>query len=186
MSEVLRSFNESIRDASGEYHARVVGRPATDGMWEGWFEFVPLAGDRSEPLVSSVESRQPKREHLAYWAEGLSQIYAEGALQRARRPVTVRARAIEMPVSHEPAPRIVTLPPRVVGPEPVMDPFDVGSKSLDVLAQELGALGRPRLLNIIAAYDLNPRGEELQAMSDAQLITFIVVSVETALMHRTR
>lgn len=186
MSEVLRSFTEPIRDDSGEYHARVVGRPATDGMWEGWFEFVPLGGQRSETLISSVESRQPKREHLMYWATGLSPVYAEGALRRARQPVTVRARAIEVPASEEPAPRIVTLPPRVVGPEPVLDPFDVGSKSLDTLARELGALGRARLLNIIAAYDLNTRGEDLQAMSDAQLITFIVVSVEAALLLRIR
>ena len=44
MSEILRSFDEPILDNSGEYHARVVGRLADDGMWEGWLEFVPHGG----------------------------------------------------------------------------------------------------------------------------------------------
>lgn len=186
MAEVVRSFTEPISDESGEYHARVVGRLASDGMWEGWLEFVPTDGRSPLALTSSVESRQPKREHLLYWASGLSVVYAEGALWRARRPPTVRAPVIELPASEEPAPRIVTLPPRVVGPDAVLDPFDVGSRSLDILAQELGALGRARLLNIIAAHDLNPLGEDLRTLTDAQLITFIVTAVETALVHRSR
>src|SRR4030095_10093753 len=95
MAEVLRSFDEPIRDESGEYHARVVGRLANDGMWEGWFEFVPLEGRSPDALVSPVESRQPEHEHLEYWASGLSVVYAEGALQRARRPTTVRTHLIE-------------------------------------------------------------------------------------------
>src|SRR5829696_9661789 len=71
MSAVLRSFDEPIRDESGAYHARVVGRHAEDGMWEGWMEFVPLEG-QGETLISPVESRQPEQEHLRYWASGLS------------------------------------------------------------------------------------------------------------------
>jgi hypothetical protein len=72
------------------------------------------------------------------------------------------------------------------GPEPVLDPFEVGSRSLDVLAQELGALGRARLLNIIAAYELNPAREDLAWMTDAQLIMFIVKAVEHQLLHRMK
>ena len=185
MSEVLRSFDEPIRDDSGEYHARVVGRVGNDGRWEGWFEFVPLDGRGSDTVLTSpVESRQPEREHLAYWASGLSVVYAEGALHRARRPLTVRTRVAETPASEAPAPRMVTVGPRGVGPEPVLDPFEVGSHSLDILAQELGALGRARLLNIIAAYDLNSGGPDLQQFTDRQLIAFIVAAVEARLLHR--
>jgi hypothetical protein len=185
MSEVLRSFDEPISDESGTYHARVVGRAASDGMWEGWLEFVPLDGD-GPAVVSPVESRQPEHTHLAYWATGLTVIYAEGALQRARHPLTVRTRAAETPLSAEPAPRLVTSIPRAEGPAPILDPFDVGSKSLDILRQELGALGRGRLLNIIAAYGLNPGGQNLEVFTDAQLVAFIVAAVESALLHRTR
>jgi hypothetical protein len=185
MSEVLRSFDEPIRDDSGEYHARVIGRLANDHMWEGWLEFVPLDGGSTDALViSPVESRQPEREHLAYWASGLSVVYAEGALQRARTPITVRTRVAEKPASDAPAPRIISETPRYGGPEPVLDPFEVGSHSLDILAQELRALGRARLLNIIAAYNLNSGGPDLRQLTDAQLITCIVGAVEARLLRR--
>ena len=186
MAELLRSFEELISDDSGTYRASVVGRQADDGMWEAWLEFVPT--DEREPslLTSGVESRQPAREHLAYWASGLSVIYAEGALGRARRPIQVRTRVVEAPLSSEPAPRVVVTPVAPPGPQAVLDPFEVGARSLDVLGQELNALGRARLVNIIAAYDLNPAGGDLTWMSDAQLARFIVVAVETQLMQRAK
>jgi len=54
----------------------------------------------------------------------------------------------------------------------------VGARSLDVLAQELTAIGRGRLLRIIAACDLNPAHEDLSQLSDTQLITLIVRGVQ--------
>jgi hypothetical protein len=66
----------------------------------------------------------------------------------------------------------------------VLDPFEIGSHSLDILAQELRALGRARLLNIIAAYDLNSGGPDLQQFTDAQLVARIVGAVEARLLHR--
>jgi hypothetical protein len=110
MAEVLRSFDEPIRDESGEYHARVVGRFADDRMWEGWLEFVPLGKPSTNVLVSPVESRQPELAHLVYWAMGLSAVYAEGALQRARHPVVVHVRVAEHPASNAPAPNVIKQP----------------------------------------------------------------------------
>lgn len=186
MAEVLVSFEHPIRDDHGEYHARAVGRPADDGMWEGWIEFTAVDGT-SEVHVTGIESRQPEREHLQYWATGLTPIFLEGALHRARRPVNVRVRPVEVPNSTAPKPRdqVVTrvMPP---GPEPVLDPFDIGGRSLDILRQELGALNRPRLVNIIAAFDLNASGEDLAWMSDRQLIQFIVTAVEAQIALRSR
>ena len=74
-------------------------------MWEGWIEFVPTDG--GEVIVGSVESRQPNRRDLAYWASGLTRVFLEGALHRAQQPVTVRASAVERPASQVPAPRVV-------------------------------------------------------------------------------
>lgn len=187
MAELLVSFEEPVRDDLGEYHARAVGRLRDDGtMWEGWIEFVAIDGS-GEVLVTGVESTQPEREHLYYWATGLTPVFLEGALQRARRPVTVRTRPVEVPISTAPKPRDPVVP-RVMppGPEPVLDPFEIGSRNLDVLRQELGALNRPRLINIIAAFDLNPGGEDIHWMSDRQLIQFIVTAVETQLAMRSR
>jgi hypothetical protein len=64
----------------------------------------------------------------------------------------------------------------------VLDPFEIGARSLDVLKQELGALNRPRLLNIIAAYTLNPAGTDLSCMTDHQLVHFIVTAVEAHML----
>jgi len=157
-------------------------------MWEGWLEFVPEDGSSVEPLVTSVESRQPEHEHLVYWATGLTVVYAEGSLRRARNPVTVRTRIVETPLSDAPALKSLTVVARELssGPHPILDPFEVGSRSLDVLEQELGALGRARLLQIVAAYDLNPAREDLSWMTDAQLIRFIVTAVETQLVQRAK
>jgi hypothetical protein len=89
------------------------------------------------------------------------------------------------PVSDAPAERVV-VPAAPPAPTAVLDPFDVGERSLDILAQELRALNRPRLLNIIAAHGLNPAGEDLAWMTDAQLARFIVVAVDAQLVQRAR
>jgi hypothetical protein len=185
MAEVLTSFDTPIGDAHGEYHARAVGRHADDGMWEGWIEFVPTSG-KGEVLVSGVESRQPAREHLAYWATGLTPVYLEGSLQRARMPVTVRVRTVETPVSQAPAQREVTV--NVGGPRPqaVLDPFAIAERNPDQLRQELRALDRPRLLNIIAAFGLNPAKADVGRMSDVDLTHFIAAAVEARLLHRAQ
>jgi hypothetical protein len=185
MAEVHRSFDEPIVHSSGPYHARVVGRLAEDGMWEGWLEFVPIGPGGRQTVVSPVESRQPAKEYLEYWAQGLTVVYAEGALDRALHPVAVRTRVAEVPVSKGPAPRVLTSP-AARGPQPVLDPFEIGARNLDILRQELHALDRPRLLNIISAFDLNPAGKDVSSLSDEQLVTFIVVAVEARLLQRAR
>lgn len=113
MAEVLVSFDHPVRDQLGEYRARAIGRFADDGMWEGWVEFTPTDGT-TEVLVTGVESRQPQRAHLRYWATGLSPVFLEGALERARRPVTVRVRPVELPLSQAPKPRDPIVPGIVV------------------------------------------------------------------------
>ena len=182
MAEVLRSFDESIAHASGTYRPRVVGRYAADGMWEGWLEFVPEDG--GEVVVSAVESRQPERNHLEYWAQGLTPVYAEGSLSRALHPITVRTRVVETPASEAPARRVITVP--YSGPRPILDPYEVGERSLDVLAQELGALGRARLLHIVAAYHMASPAVDTTAMSDQALIGLIVEMVDARLHQPAR
>lgn len=180
MAEVLASFASPVRDESGSYYARAVGRHAEDGMWEGWIEFVPVDGG-SNVLVSRVESRQPEHQHLTYWATGLTQVYLEGALNRARKPLTVRVPVIDEPVSDRPASRRVIVERVIPKPEPVLDPFEIGERNLDVLRQELTALNRPRLLNIISAFDLAGVDTDLTSMSDAELIGLIVGVVDARL-----
>ena len=184
MAEVFATYDTAVVDESGAFRAQAVGRRGEDGMWEGWLEFIPIDGS-TEVLKTPIESRQPEREHLAYWATGLTPVFLEGALHRARRAPTVRVRTVELPATDAPAERDVTVT-RVMpaGPEPVLDPFEIASRNVDQLRQELTALNRPRLLNIIAAFELNPGGEELDHLTDHQLAHFIVVAVETQLAMR--
>lgn len=177
MAEVLASYSTPVADEFGSYYPRVVGRLAPDNMWEGWIEFVPVGGG-SDVLVTPVESRQPEHQHLVYWATGLSQVYMEGALRRARNPVTVRVPVIDEPVSDHPAARRVVVERVIPKPEPVLDPFEIGGRNIEILRQELSALNRPRLLNIISAFDL-ARDVDVTKMADAELIGYIVARVES-------
>ena len=182
MAEVLASFPTPVQDDFGSYFARAVGRLAADHRWEGWIEFVPADGG-GDVLVSPIESRQPERLHLAYWATGLTQVYLEGALGRARHPLTVRVAVIDDPISDQPAARRVVMQRTIPKPEPALDPFEVGGHSLEILRQELTALSRPRLLTIVAAYDLRSHAD-VTHLSDAQLVGVIVAAVERTLSAR--
>jgi hypothetical protein len=187
MAELLVAYENPVADTSGTYRARAVGRQGDDGMWEGWLEFEPVGSER-KVIVTSIESRQPEKVHLIYWATGLQPTYLEGALGRARNPTVVRVRVADQghPASDAPAPRIVKVPADPSAPSAVLDPLEIGRKNIGILDQELRALDRPRLVNIIAAYQLNPGREDLSWMSDAQLVRFIVVAVETQLTQRAR
>jgi len=84
MTEVLVRFDEPIIDSRGDlYFADAVGRQREeDGLWEGWIEFEAL--DQSGGSISSLrETTQPNRKDLAYWAQGLTRVYLQGALARA-------------------------------------------------------------------------------------------------------
>jgi len=88
MAEILVKFDEAIQSEDGRrYFAQAAGRGREDGLWEGWLEFLPESDDM-EALVSERETTQPNRVDLEYWAQGLSQVYLEGALERAARQVT--------------------------------------------------------------------------------------------------
>jgi hypothetical protein len=84
MDEVIHEFASEITDADGHgYTARAVGRQRHGRtVWEGWLEFIPLGG-RGMVRRSAVETTQPNREALAYWASGIEPVYLEGALERA-------------------------------------------------------------------------------------------------------
>jgi hypothetical protein len=84
MDEVVHEFSSEIGDADGHvYNARAMGRQRKGRtVWEGWFEFSPVRG-RGMVRRSPVETTQPNREALRYWASGIEPVYLEGALERA-------------------------------------------------------------------------------------------------------
>src|SRR5262249_9134959 len=90
--ERLLSYSRIISDGADRYACCAYGEERPDSLWEGWLVFFPLDGGR--PLATDRETTQPRREHVVYWAEGISPIFLEGALARARRlrPEAVLAR----------------------------------------------------------------------------------------------
>jgi len=71
MPVLLVKYDEAITDPAGSrYFAQATGRKREDGLWEGW--------------VSGRETTQPNRKNLDYWAQGLSKVYLQGALARAK------------------------------------------------------------------------------------------------------
>jgi hypothetical protein len=184
MSEVLIQFDTTVADGeAGTYVARVCGRLAEDGLWEGWIEFDPQDG--GPVLRTPRETEQHDRGELEYWATGLSVAYLEGALERARdaaqpdvRPRTVDVEpAYDRPAPHSPPPSSDP-PVRQVRPRAILDPFQVYGQGENVLREELGALDEDHLRNILRAYDL--AGDDspvLRAAERAALAETIVAAV---------
>jgi hypothetical protein len=84
MDNPIHEFTAEIADADGHaYSARAMGRQRPGRtVWEGWLEFSPVGGG-GIVRRSPIETTQPNREALAYWASGIEPVYLEGALERA-------------------------------------------------------------------------------------------------------
>src|SRR5205823_12860386 len=112
----------------------------SDGMWEGWIEFVDLAED--ERLKTGIETMQSNERAFRYWAAGVGPAFFGGASTRARSRVTDRSARLAPPLS--------PLPQRAV-----LDPFEVDAQGEGLLAAQLGALDLDRR-EIALAYELVP------------------------------
>ena len=149
-AEVLVTFVTPTQSASGDlYWGRALGRVASDGLWEGWLEF-SLAGSE-EVVKTGRETEQPNRDDLVYWAEGLTDIYLQGALERALHPEPVAVlrstgeHVVSAPRTHRPS-----------GATPlhrvVLNPFTVYAEGELVLRNQLRALSRDHVQSIVEAY----------------------------------
>ena len=86
MAEVLAEFaNQILGDDGVVYRAQAAGAVMPDGRWEGWIEFIPIAGE-THVLRTPRETTQPNRRDAVHWATGITGIYLEGALKRASNP----------------------------------------------------------------------------------------------------
>jgi hypothetical protein len=79
--ELIHSFSTPVTDESGTvWRGSAYGCPA-DNLWLGSILFANEAG---ETVETGVETTQPDRAALEYWASGVEPIYLDGALARAR------------------------------------------------------------------------------------------------------
>lgn len=176
MAEVLVRFDAVLTAPDGRGLApQACGRPAGN-VWEGWIEFLPLAG--GIPLRTPRETEQPNRDDLMYWAQGLTRVYLDGALSRAlQEPVIVeRPRPLES-YFEGPAPPSVRAAPAPVAPaRPVLDPFNVALQGEDILLRELSALDTAHIRDIVIAYGLATPAQATVATRD-QLTATVIAGV---------
>ena len=176
MAEVLVQFDAVVTANDGRrFIPRACGRPAGNA-WEGWIEFVAI--DSGPPVRTPRETEQPNRADLLYWAQGLTQVYLDGALARALlEPVVIeRERAVE-PYFEGPAPapvRRATVPAGFA--RPVLDPFSVALQGEDILLRELGALDTPRIRDIVLAYGFST-AEQARMATREQLTAVVIAGV---------
>jgi hypothetical protein len=95
MDAVMMQLPETVSDERGTFHVRVMARERNDGSWEGWLEFVPADNDSCR-YVTPIETRQHDRVTMERWASGLTVVYADGALARARTPPTATAESDQL------------------------------------------------------------------------------------------
>jgi hypothetical protein len=151
VAELLVTFTEPTRSAIGDlYYPRAFGRVGSDGLWEGWIEFT-RAGDDAI-VTTSRETLQPNRTDVMYWAQGLTQTYLEGALERALKPTPALQPASQDRVFVNSTPRAINLGVGALSPRVVLDPFLTYVEGENLLRNQLHALSPDHLHNIIEAY----------------------------------
>jgi hypothetical protein len=84
MSQIVHERVVTLRDSQGRRYdlARTRAEEQPDGTWHGSIEFRSAEG---HVLTTDRETTQSNRAAVEYWAEGLEEIYLEGALARAER-----------------------------------------------------------------------------------------------------
>jgi hypothetical protein len=190
MAEILVKFDEPIATDGGKtYFAQAAGREVEGGLWQGWLEFQTV-GDESDPLASGMETTQPNRTNLEYWAQGLTRVYLEGALARAillaeppgeGAPIDSNRSRFEEPRSRRERPLAPATP---VPPRAILNPFQVYAQGEEILRRELNALSRDHIKSIVAAYHLGAsQQDEVNSSSRSDLIEAIVGGVRSKEMR---
>ncbi len=171
MAEVLVQFTDPVVDDDGRHYvARACGAEMTDGRWQGWVEFV---SDDGEALRSGRETTQPNRQDTAYWATGLTQVYLDGALRRALKPLRLAPDPLIPPPVFD-GPASTEVPPT----ESILNPFSVYRKGEAMLRNQLAALSSWHLVNIAQAHRLTDADSAtLSRLSATALIELIVSGV---------
>jgi hypothetical protein len=186
MAEILVKFDEPIAAVGGKtYFGQAVGREVEGGLWQGWLEFQSV-GEESDPLASGMETTQPNRTNLEYWAQGLTRVYLEGALARAillaeppgeRAPIDSNRSRFEEPRRRRESPSASGTP---VPPHAILNPFQVYAQGEEILRRELNALSRDHIKSIVAAYRFDASNpDDVNSSSRSDLIEAIVGGVRS-------
>ena len=86
MSEKLVQFDTVVRSENGRGYLPSAWCAPLSDVWEGWIVFEPLESTEDH-IRTGRETEQASRDDVRYWAEGLTNVFLEGALQRALNPL---------------------------------------------------------------------------------------------------
>jgi hypothetical protein len=82
MDKVVEEIDTIVRDRSNQsYRTYLFGANRPGDTWQGWLAFERQSDGAL--FEGPVETTQPDRDALLYWATGLEPVYIEGALARA-------------------------------------------------------------------------------------------------------
>ena len=82
MAELIREHPTPVVSTDQTpYIGQICGEPMSDGRWQGWIVFVPIAGGQVHR--TDRETTQSTRAALEYWATSVTPVYLEGALARS-------------------------------------------------------------------------------------------------------
>lgn len=182
--EILIEYENVVEHEGTPYAARAVCEERSNGMWDGWVEFHSVGG--SGWIATERETTQPSHETVRYWATGLTHAYLEGALERAiDGPALAGKWDAPLHVGGSPGPRAHTIPQdntriATAPAHAVLDPFAVYAEGRDLLSDQLGALHRDQLRNIIRAHGLLTNAAELDLMSDWEMRALILKAADRA------
>jgi hypothetical protein len=183
MAEVLVEFDTILTADDGtRWVPRAAGRASSDGLWEGWIEFLDMS-DSKRTVRSPRETEQPNRDDLMYWAQGLTQTYLEGALSRAldERPATTEGDAYVPARFDGPKTKPAASASATTGAaRPLLNPFEVFQQGEDILIQELDALPPARVRDLVIAYNF-ASAEDAYGASRGELTARIVEGVRRPL-----
>jgi hypothetical protein len=166
--EIVFDLEPPITSEGGRrYRPVVVGKAADDGHWSALLEFV--ATDSPDVLRTDIETRQASEADLHRWASTLSDVYLQGALERA-------VVSPEESAAHRRVLRQIRT--TILAAAAAFDPFEYFTLGEHVLRRELQPFTPAVLRAIIINWGLNPAGFDLSKFTKAQLVTFIVTAVE--------
>jgi hypothetical protein len=161
-NETVRyDYPDLLRSAGETYRPTAVGRRRSNGEWEGWIEFVDVAGVKR--VATDVETTQSDADAFRYWADGIGVAYLEGAL----------ARALERPTASATKPMAE---PRSPAAHALLDPFEVYAQGERLLEDQLNALESDHIRNIVRAYEL-ASPESSESLSRSELVAVIQAAV---------
>ncbi len=169
MSETLMRYESDLRSSDDvEYEARACARERNDGRWEAWLEFEPRPTGGATIRTRS-ETTQPDLGAVRAWAQGISRVYLEGALNRA-----VPGTPVGEPVETVVRPWSMTQPEELDG---VLDPFEVYAHGQSLLRRHLDGLSASHLRHIARAHDMLSEGNADELTKD-ELVDAIVAETE--------